>query len=304
VGRAVESVLSQTYRDYEVIVVDDGSTDATAEIVASYGRKVRYIYQANSGVSAARNRALSESSGVFVAYLDADDLWCPQKLDRQMQFFDMHAECGLLHSDVSVIDEQDEVIHASFNVETVRPVPQGYCTEDLLRRCHIQTPTVVERRECIEEVGGFDERLPVTQDYMHWLQIALKGWAVGYIDEPLAKYRWRAGSLMSSKRRVLEDHARMFGTLLPKQYPNYTLSHEAKAIIHDRYMSAERELAYLDRLDGRHENARRRLIALIRQSPLDLRLYVSWAKTYLSLSRLISTQRAMTFTRKAKGDHP
>jgi glycosyltransferase involved in cell wall biosynthesis len=300
IGYAVESVLNQSYRDYEVIVVDDGSTDETVEIVTRYRQKVRYFYQANSGVSAARNRALSEASGAFVAYLDADDLWYPQKLDRQMEFFDGHAECGLLHSDVSVIDEQDQIVHARFNAETARAVPQGYCMEDLLRRCHIQTLTVVERRECIDKVGGFDERLPVTQDYMHWLQIALNGWAVGYIDEPLAKYRWRAGSLMSSKRKVLEDHARMFGTLLPEQYLGHALSHEAKAIVHDRFISAERELAYLDRLEGRHESARRRLMALIRQSPLEPGPYLDWAKTYFSIAD-ISTQGCHNISEKRKG---
>lgn len=282
VGRAVDSVLSQTYRDYELIVVDDGSTDNTADIVGRYEGKITYFYQNNSGVSAARNRALKDSGGEFIAYLDADDLWYPQKLERQIEFLDGHEECGLLHSEVSVIDEQDEIVHARFNSETGRAVPQGYCKDDLLRRCHIQTPTVVERRKCIEKIGGFDERLPVTQDYMRWIMIALDGWAFGYIDEPLAKYRWRAGSLMSSKRRVLEDHARMFGRLLPDQYLGHGCSPAVKSMIHDRFVCAERELAYMDRVEGHHDSARRRLLALIRQSPLEAGPYVDLAKAYFS----------------------
>lgn len=280
VERAIDSVLNQTYRDYEIIVVDDGSTDKTADIIRRYGENVRYFYQSNAGVSAARNRGLTASTGEFVAYLDADDLWYSQKLDRQIAFLDAHAECGLLHSDVTVINEKDEVIHARFNFETARPIPQGYCQHEILRRCHIQTPTVIERQKCIEKIGGFDERLPVTQDYMHWIMVSLEGWAFGYIDEALAKYRWRAGSLMSSKRRVLADHACMFGILLPNLYLRQPHS-AVSTIIHNRFVVAERELAYMDRVEGHNDIARRRLTALIQRSPLQAGLYVDLAKTYL-----------------------
>jgi glycosyltransferase involved in cell wall biosynthesis len=281
-GCAIDSVLRQSYRDYEIIVVDDGSTDETPALASAYGKKIRYLYQDNCGVSAARNRALKDSNGELFAYLDADDVWYPQKLARQIEFFDSHDDCGLLHSDVSVIDEHDRVIYARFNAETARSVPQNHCKRDILLRCHVQTPTVIERRQCVEKVGGFNENLPVTQDYMHWILIALEGWTFGYIDEPLAKYRWRAGSLMSSKRRVLEDHARMFGRFLPDQYRGHADSPELNRIIHNRFVEAERELAYLDRIEGRSQNARRRLMALIQRAPLEVGVYVDLAKVCLN----------------------
>jgi glycosyltransferase involved in cell wall biosynthesis len=279
VGRAIESVLNQTYRDYEIVVVDDGSTDGTAEIVSRYGGKVRYFYQANSGVSSARNLALTASSGAFVAYLDADDLWYPQKLDRQIQFLDAHRDCGLLHSDVSVIDEEDRILHAGFNAETARPIPQGHCTQHLLRRCHIQTPTVVERRECVEKIGGFDEQLPIAQDYMHWIMISLGGWAFGYIDEPLAKYRWRSGSLMGSKKRLLEDYERIYSTLLKKQPLVDSADCDAANIVMERLSETRRDLAYIDRIEGNNVSARRRIGWLIRQSPLRVELYLDLIKS-------------------------
>jgi glycosyltransferase involved in cell wall biosynthesis len=299
IERALDSVLSQTYRDYEIIVVDDGSVDNTADRIARYEDRVRYFYQDNAGVSAARNRALKESSAPLVAYLDADDVWYPHKLQRQMEFFDAHAGCGLLHSEVTIIDEQDHILHARFNAETGRAIPHGYCREDLLRRCHIQTPTAMERRECIDKIGGFDERLPITQDYMHWITIAFEGWAVGYIDQPLAKYRWRAGSLMSSRRGVLEDHAMMFGTLLPERYTGHTAFHEGQSIIQHRFVSAVRELAYLDRLRGDGPIARRRLRELIRQSPFAAGLYVDLAKAYLAPSS--SSVREDAYNAGSKG---
>jgi glycosyltransferase involved in cell wall biosynthesis len=281
VGRAIESVLTQTYRDYEIIVVDDGSTDGTAETVSRYRDKVRYFYQANSGVSSARNLALKVSSGAFVAYLDADDLWNPEKLDRQMQFFDAHPECGLLHSDVSVIDEEDRIVHARFNAETARRVPQGHCTHDLLQRCHIQTLTVVERRECVEKIGGFDEQLPVAQDYMHWIMIALSGWAFGYIDEPLAKYRWRAGSLMGSRKRLLEDYETIYSTLLKDQAVVGSGDCDAGDIVTARLRDTRKELAYIDRMEGNNVSARRRIGWLIQQSPLRIGLYLDLIKACL-----------------------
>jgi glycosyltransferase involved in cell wall biosynthesis len=279
VGRAIESVLTQTYRDYEIIVVDDGSTDGTAETVSRYRDKVRYFYQANSGVSSARNLALKVSSGAFVAYLDADDLWNPEKLDRQMQFFDAHPECGLLHSDVSVIDEEDRIVHARFNAETARRVPQGHCTHDLLQRCHIQTLTVVERRECVEKIGGFDEQLPIAQDYMHWIRISLNGWAFGYIDEPLAKYRWRAGSLMGSRKRLLEDYETIYSVLLKEQAVVDRDDCDAGSIVMRRLCDTRRELAYIDRIEGNNVSARERIAWLIQQSPLRIGLYFDLIKS-------------------------
>jgi len=249
VSAAIDSVLSQGYRDYEVVVIDDGSTDKTADVLESYGRKIRCMHQANAGVSNARNRGLSVSTGEFIAYLDADDMWYSQKLESQIAFLDAHPQCGLVHSDVTVVDEQDKVIRARFNVETARPIPSGYCRQDLLRRCHIQVPSVIERRECIEEVGGFDEQFMATEDYLHWIMVSLKGWEFGYINEPLAKYRWRPGSVSSNKRLFLEEYGKMFGVLLPALYENRPQSSDL-AIIRQRFLQVERELAYMDCIEG------------------------------------------------------
>lgn len=104
---AIESVLAQTYTDYEVIVLDDGSTDHTAQIVAAYPQ-VRYLYQENAGIAAARNRLLDEARGEFAAFLDADDLWMPEKLERQVSYLDRHPECSILFTEAKNFSERPQ----------------------------------------------------------------------------------------------------------------------------------------------------------------------------------------------------
>ena len=281
-GRTIDSALRQTYRDFEIIVVDDGSTDGTQALVAAYEESVRYVYQPNQGASAARNAALSRASGEFIAYLDADDLWRPDKLSRQVEFLDAHSTCGFVHTEVSVIDEQDTVLHTCFNQDTKRPIPQGQCVRDLLLRSHIQTLTVVERRTAFDDAGKFDPRLPIAQDYLHWIGVGLQGYGVGYLPEPLGQYRWRAGSLMSSQRRLLGDFVKIYEILSTEYGLERSQGPEIMQLVQAQLYATQRQLAYLERRECSGAAARQRLGALIRQWPLNLELYVDFAKTYVS----------------------
>lgn len=281
-GQTIDSALRQAYRDFEIIVVDDGSTDDTQQVVAGYGKTIRYVYQSNQGASAARNVALSIASGEFIAYLDADDLWIADKLSRQVEYLDAHPACGFLHTEVSVIDEQNKVLHTRFNYETNRPVPQGLCIRELLLRSHIQTLTVLERRTAFDDAGMFDLRLPVAQDYLHWLGVVLRGYEVGYLAEPLGQYRWRAGSLMSSQRRLVEDFVRIYEIILAEYGLEQSQGAEMMELVQAQLYATQRQLAYLERRECSGAIARRRLSSLIRQRPFDLDLYLDFAKTYIS----------------------
>ena len=276
--RTIDSALCQTYTDCEIVVVDDGSTDETKEIVHSYRQPIRYLYQSNAGASAARNLALEHASGEFIAYLDADDMWHPQKLERQVAFLDTHKECGLVHSEVNVIDEEDKITYERFNAETQRPVPEGYCLHDLLRRSHIQTLTVVERRKCFDRVGLFDRRLRIAQDYLHWIMVSVEGMAVGYLPEPLGQYRWRQGSLMASQKRLFEDYVMICKILLEEKSLARRCGQDSADIVYDRLYSVQRELAYLERIEGECKSARQRIGSLIKQRPFRAELYLDLLK--------------------------
>jgi glycosyltransferase involved in cell wall biosynthesis len=279
--RAIRSVLAQTYRDYELIIVDDGSTDGTQSVVAGYGDAVRYMYHPNQGASAARNSAISQATGEFIAYLDADDLWSPNKLALQVEYLDEHPTCGFVHTEVAVIDEHDAILHACFNRDTGRAVPQGRCVGDVLQRSHIQTLTVLERRVVFDDVGYFDLRLPVAQDYLHWILIVLRGYEIGYLSDPLGSYRWRAGSLMSSQRRLLNDFVKIYDIILNEYDLERTHGAEIVRIVKTQLYTAQRQLAYAERRECSTEAARNRLRSLIRQWPLQFELYLDLIKTYV-----------------------
>ena len=294
-GNCLDSVLKQTYSDFEIIVVDDGSIDGTQEVVANYGKMIRYLYQSNQGVAAARNFGLSVATGEFIAYLDADDMWYPFKLEKQIVILESDKRVGLIHSDIDVINENGQVIHRGFNRKTGRKVPQGYCLSQLFQECHIQTLTVLIRREYVSRVGNFDERLNGTEDYLQWVLVAMEGACLGYVDEPLAMYRWTDGSISSVSGWMCEDLMRMLKILLTEKCLEQRCGFDAVAMIRQRIRALSHELAYLDRKEGHLPRARKRLFELISETPAELKLYLDLVKACIPL-RLMAQLRTLKAT--------
>ena len=193
---ALQSVFEQTYTDYEIIVIDDGSTDDTGAEVAQWGGRVRYERQANGGPARARNQALRHARGRYVAFLDADDVWLPRKLERQIAYFTEHPETGLLHTAALVSRAPTRTALEALDTparEVINDPPaRVYC--DLFHsRLDINTLTVMARRDVLLECGGFNERRELhVEDWDLWLRIASR-YPIGYIDLPLAVHRPEAG---------------------------------------------------------------------------------------------------------------
>jgi glycosyltransferase involved in cell wall biosynthesis len=166
---AVASVLAQTYGDYELIVVDDGSEDGTREALQPYGERLRYVYQDNNGVSSARNLGLGLARGEFIAFLDSDDLWLPEKLGVQVAFMDEHPEAQICYTDEIWIRRGARVNprkrHAKYSGEIY---PQ------CLPLCIISPSSALMRRGLFEKIGTFDPALPVCEDYDLWLRVAAR----------------------------------------------------------------------------------------------------------------------------------
>jgi len=179
IKKAIDSVLSQDYRDFELIIVDDGSTDNTLEILNSYQDDITILRQNNHGVSAARNRGIMAASGRFVAFLDSDDLWLPQKLSSQVDYFNLNPDAIICQTEEIWIRKGVRV-----NPKKRHKKPYGMIFEQSLALCLVSPSAVMIRRSLFDEVGVFDEKLPVCEDYDLWLRISCR-FPVYLIDTPL-----------------------------------------------------------------------------------------------------------------------
>lgn len=188
---AVESVLSQTYQNIEVIVVDDGSTDSTAEVMARFAENplIRFVRQANSGQASAKNRGAKNAKGSLIAFLDADDEWVREKLTLQLSAFSHTKKTGVVYSRVSYIDGDGKDCGIADN-ELFR----GKVTAPLLIRNFIGFGGAIVRKECFDRLGGFKESLKMGIDYDLWLRASIE-WDFDYIDLPLLRYRIWPGQM-------------------------------------------------------------------------------------------------------------
>lgn len=199
VSQAIESVLAQTYRDYEIIVVIDGSTDNTEEVLARFGDKITVICQKNKGLAGARNTGIRASQGQYIAFLDDDDLWVSNKLEKQLAYFETNPTIGLVYSDGFFFNEKG-VLPDKWT--SVYPPPQIWHFLTLFERNVILVSTVVVRRECLDKVGLFDETLRSCEDYDLWLRIIEK-FSIYFLNEPLGFYRQSPNSLQSNREYML-----------------------------------------------------------------------------------------------------
>ncbi|MBI4085872.1 MAG: glycosyltransferase [Candidatus Liptonbacteria bacterium] len=193
VKEAVDSALAQTYPHCEIIVVDDGSTDDTQEILAPYAEKgsVQYVYQDNKGLAGARNTAIKIARGEYIAFLDADDVFIPQKMERQVQYLKDHAECDVSYCDLYHFwDGRPETLlkldYRYYSGDEVLP--------NLIKRDFIAPLSMLVRKSVFEKFGLFDEHFRRSEDLEFLVRILRGGARICFLDEILAKLRLRRTS--------------------------------------------------------------------------------------------------------------
>jgi len=216
IAGTLDSVFAQSFRDFEVIVVDDGSTDNTREILQPYLNRIQYSYQQNSERSAARNNALSHASGGYIAFLDSDDLWAPEKLARQVAVLDDNPQVSLVFSQARYVDEGSNPV--SFCGQTIDGEPgDGLVIADYsipLLSSNVVAgggSAAMVRRWMLDKAGKFDLDLVQSEDWDMWVRLAQLG-PFAYIPEPLTAYRvygWKKLLNRQMDEESIQQHLRI-----------------------------------------------------------------------------------------------
>jgi len=280
VGRAIDSVLQQTYGDTEVIVVDDASNDDTGKIASTFqDKRLRYIrHQINRGAPAARNTGITNSQGSFIGLLDDDDEWHPQKLAKQMQKFSEVAEkVGLIYTGHEVRGSDGGLL------QTYLPEARGDVRLRLLMGTTIGSPTPLIRRACFEQVGLFDEDLKSCQDWDMWKRIS-EHYEFDYVPEILAtnylhKNQISAdfSSMIPGRTRMVEKHWEEF-----REHPEILVIHLKR-------------IGKMNFINGTWQEGLRWFHKAIKIAPLEIFKIVAW--TIFELPRVKWSPREANFKR-------
>jgi len=205
ISRAIESVLAQTYRPLELIVVDDGSTDGTRRVLEQFGSRITLLSQQHAGAYVARNLGLRHAAGELVAFIDSDDAWLPDRLSSQVPLM-QREEVGLVFGDAVHVTPRGRTSATSFRVS---PPHRGRVAGEFAWANFVPTVTVLVRRRCLDEIGGFPETNALSADYLAWFRIALRH-ELDYVDAPVAEYTVHAEGISADLGRSIEARIALF----------------------------------------------------------------------------------------------
>lgn len=236
VGSAVQSALDQKYPKMEVIVVDDGSTDNTREVLKPYlgDRRVSYLSQENRGPSSARNRGIAESKGEYLNFLDADDYFHPSKVAKQVEVLQSDPSVDLVYCDVALVDRNGRTM-GEYSVGASRKILEGDIFDSLMLGGYYPPHVVLLRRTVLEQVGVFDEELKGAEDWDLWLRASAEGFRAHYIDEKLAYYRRYPGTISQHELTMQVGQVAVMEKMA-QQYP----ARLARSLVH--LISSNKEL--------------------------------------------------------------
>lgn len=259
IRETIESALNQTYKNIEVIVVDDGSTDNTREIVESIDdKRIKYIKQNNMGVSVARNKGIRVSKGEFIALLDHDDIWLPRKLEKQLPLFS-DSQVGLVFSDTIFFKDGKDL----YSIYSKYKPPRGWVFRELLKRNFISCETVIIRKKALESLDEwFPEDMELSEEYDLFLRLAYK-WKFDYVDEPLAKWRIHERNDSSLREHlVAEDYKKIYEKLKSK-IPNFENKYKEELIEFKNFITLKEAIGSWKK--GERKKAREKILGVAKR---------------------------------------
>lgn len=290
ISNAIDSVLAQTYKNFELIIINDGSTDNSFNIINTYlsDTRVRYFEQNNSGVSAARNTAIEHSKGEFIGFLDQDDLWHPEKLEIQVNFLKKHPEVSLVYSDYTILNE---LKNQSYRLSDAASFDSSRCdVNSILTRNPIGILTVLINKKCLIDAGPLNTRLKGTDDYELWLILALD-YKFQFIPQSLATYRWHGENVSNDDLKMMIEESKAICSFLSKRPDAYNKLDKSivKSKLFNNYLKIGDLYIWLykDRI-----NARYFYFNALKQTPKNIKTFNKYLKTFINedLSRFISWQ--------------
>jgi len=244
---AIDSVLQQTYPSIEVVAVNDGSTDGSAEVLASYGDRIQVVHQPNSGVGNARNAGIRACSGEFIGFLDQDDWWLPDKTQKQVNALLADDKVGLVHAPVFYYDNDSGAVVSPLNPHARPELLTGPCFERLLLCNGIRNSSAIVRRSVLDHVGLCSPEIAgnTVQDYDLWLRIARVA-SLAFVPEELSYFRLHPSQGMKNHRQMLTEELRLLRRVLSET-----------GLEHSRAMQ-KRLAVLLQELGVEHQDARDR----------------------------------------------
>jgi glycosyltransferase involved in cell wall biosynthesis len=275
---AIDSVLSQRMRDFELIVVNDGSTDQTGAVLQRYGERIGVVEQENRGIAAARNAGLKLARGEYVAFLDADDCWHPDMLKQAVSALDADPGCVLAYSNCELVDWNGRALSTTMIGPDQAHAPS---LEELLHRLWpIMPSAVLMRRSVAQDCGGFSElfRGYGFEDVQCWMLARERG-SFAYLPEPLVRWRASRFSKLRGRQGEVREASRIFTRLMQERF-----GVSAAPLIQSRLRAPRSILGYTGLLAmraGDRVSARVAFIHAVRLDPFRLRNYLRLARTFL-----------------------
>jgi GT2 family glycosyltransferase len=237
-GEAINSVLAQTRQDFEIVVVDDGSSDNTAAVAEGFeDRRIRVYRQENAGPSAARNRGIAEAAGEYVGSLDSDDLWLPDYLAEMARALEENPRADFAYTHAWILDGSGRfrsVPTGAWHKPPTPMLPREQFIAELLQECFVNGPTI--RRTALERVGGYDESISHGEDWELWLRLANSGFEGVRVEGPLTIYRTRPGSHSTDRAAMAVAPAMVYRAVLER----HQLSPQIRALAEARLRAIDR----------------------------------------------------------------
>ena len=291
IGEALESIAAQSYTDFELIVVNDGSTDATTAELARFADRIDLKcvhHDRPHGIARSVNDGIRRASGHFIAFLDHDDMWFPEFLATQVAHLARHPDVGMVHSDFQTVDAAGNVLESSVATCRCRTRVSGHVFPALFMDSFIVGNSVLIRKECFDRLGTFDEGLRIG-DYHMWLRIA-RHYKVDYTPKVLTKYRQH----QTQDSRTFSADAVPPGLMALESilalYPEVRQELGPRTI-RRRMASLYADMAYPWFSKGEGHNARVFLAKAIRLEPMNLRLHAVFAASYLGPSQAVAAKK-------------